>query len=417
MDPPTVLNRQRPPPRQRQIGRTSRLLESTLRFTIVFAILALLKLEPIARNSVQDWSSHYESLPPNDVTATVSLFYRLLNNRTRFDVELSSETPPTIFCCGGRKQEPEFFGFIRELLPEHVPDSKSLDGKWHGNLEGKHSSDYDVFVIDYGKGFNCQNDGVMWLFRRFRGQFVWMTGESDDYPLSPLFDTDPRHHVFGPHEERKPNDMTLTYLQITWWNTFKTVLTPAAMTNGDLRPKGGNKTHFLVYGHGNCIPYRNEAFGQLSTIGLVHQAGKCGPPPGSDLTNVTKVNLGVSIYNWRNNFLAGHFANYRFCLVMEHSNEFPFYVTEKILVAFASGCVPIYYGPKETIHRIFNKKAFVFYDVQDPLPALRQVAQLEQNKALYDLMMMEPILANGHSTVERYFSFADQVKKRLNFPR
>ena len=79
--------------------------------------------------------------------------------------------------------------------------------------------------------------------------------------------------------------------------------------------------------------------------------------------------------------------------------------------------MPIYYGPKETIHGIFNEKAFVFYDVQDPQPALRQVAQLEQNKALYDAMMMEPILANGNSTIERYFSFENQVKKRLNFPR
>ena len=83
--------------------------------------------------------------------------------------------------------------------------------------------------------------------------------------------------------------MILTYLQITWWNTFKTVLTPAAMMDGKLRPKG-NQTHFLVYGQGNCIGFRDDAFRELSTIGHVHQAGKCGSSKlNDDPTNITKV--------------------------------------------------------------------------------------------------------------------------------
>jgi len=397
-----------PLPRRRKCRGSICVVKWLLLFSISFSYVVLLiimppKLEPSTRSSVYSVDSLYNSL----------------NNRTRFDVALGSNTPPTVFCCGGTRMKgtPEFFDFLREFLPEHKPDSKSLDGKWLGYLERRHSSEYDVFVIDYGKGLNCDKGGVTWLFRRFKGQFVWMTGESGEYPLSPPFDMDDsRHHVFGPHEEGRPNDMTLTYMQITWWNTFKTVLTSAAMIDGSLRPNGGNKIHFLVYGHGNCVHYRNEAFGRLSTIGLVHQAGKCGPPQGADLTNVTKVDYGVSIYNWRNNFLNGHFSRYRFCLVMEHSDEFPFYVTEKILAAFASGCVPIYYGPREIIHRIFNEKAFVYYDVKNPLPALSQVAQLEMNTTLYNEMMAEPILVDGESTFERYFTFADQVRKRLNIP-
>lgn len=102
---------------------------------------------------------------------------------------------------------------------------------------------------------------------------------------------------------------------------------------------------------------------------------------------------------------------------MEHSNDLqlPFYVTEKIMAAFASVCVPIYYGPKDTIHRIFNEKAFVYYDVMDPLPALSLVAQLEANKTYYDEMMAEPIVANGWSTIDEYFLLAAQVKWRKNW--
>jgi len=60
MDPPEVTA---PPHRQkrpRQRGRTSRLLELTLLFTISFAILSLLKLEPLARNSVRDHKSNID---------------------------------------------------------------------------------------------------------------------------------------------------------------------------------------------------------------------------------------------------------------------------------------------------------------------------------------------------------------------
>ena len=337
-----------------------------------------------------------------------------LNNWTRFELALRSETPPTIFYCNAH----EFFNFIKDLLPEYK--TESIDGKWHGkHLQRRQSTEYDLFIVNYGYGFQCKEPGgPTWLLQRFKGQYIWMTGESNKYPLTQPFDEeDPRHHVFGPSSWR-PNDMPISYLQVAWWNTFKTVLSPAAMTDGSLRPNGGNKTNFLVYAQGNCVGYRDEAFGRLSALGKVHQAGKCGPPRGTDLTNVTKVIFGVSVYNWRNNFLGGHYAKYRFCLVMEHSNELelPFYVTEKILMAFASGCVPIYYGPKDTIHRIFNEKAFVYYDVMDPLPALSLVEQLEANQTYYEEMMAEPIVANGWSTVEEYFSFEAQVKKKLNLP-
>lgn len=347
-----------------------------------------------------------------DTAARTSSPWNQLNNRTKFELALRSKTPPTIFSCGGNN---EFLNYIKDLLPEYKTDVESLNGKWHGSLHKMQSTEYDLFVVNYGGGITCNGGGPTWLMQQFKGQFIWMSGESNQYPLHPPFDeeVDPRHHVFGPsHSDGRPNDMPISYAQVTWWNTFKTVLTPAAMTDGNLRPKGGNKTNFLVYG------YRNEAFGRLSAIGQVHQADKCGPPRGADLTNITKVVFGVNIYNWRNNFYSGHFAKYRFCLVMEHSNDLqlPFYVTEKIMAAFASVCVPIYYGPKDTIHRIFNEKAFVYYDVMDPLPALSLVAQLEANKTYYDEMMAEPIVANGWSTIDEYFLLAAQVKKKLNLP-
>ena len=58
MDPPAAVGD--PPLRLRQRGRTSRLVEWTLHFTISFFILSLLKLEPMARNSVQNHNSEID---------------------------------------------------------------------------------------------------------------------------------------------------------------------------------------------------------------------------------------------------------------------------------------------------------------------------------------------------------------------
>ena len=85
----------------------------------------------------------------------------------------------------------------------------------------------------------------------------------------------------------------------------------------------------------------------------------------------------------------------------------------------------IYYGSEDFIYSIFNKKAFVYYDINNPSSALNLVSRLEANRTMYDKMLNEPILANGNNTIEEYFSFDGsigngllkrRVKDKLNFP-
>jgi hypothetical protein len=92
---------------------------------------------------------------------------------------------------------------------------------------------------------------------------------------------------------------------------------------------------------------------------------------------------------------------------MEHVNHAA-YITEKILMAFIGGCIPIYYG-SPAVFDIFNEKAFIFYNISDPQPALDQVRALETDKKLYEKMLKEPIAAHGNATIEKYFSFSDEV--------
>jgi hypothetical protein len=81
----------------------------------------------------------------------------------------------------------------------------------------------------------------------------------------------------------------------------------------------------------------------------------------------------------------------------------PGYISEKILLAFLGGCIPIYYGTVE-IFDIFNHNAFVFYNVSDPAPALDRIRLLEENITAYmQVSRDEPILAHGNVTIDKYF--------------
>jgi hypothetical protein len=84
------------------------------------------------------------------------------------------------------------------------------------------------------------------------------------------------------------------------------------------------------------------------------------------------------------------------------------YITEKLLYAFVGGSIPIYYGTKE-VFQVFNKAAFIYYDIKRPQSALDRLAYLEANRTAYAEVLSEPILADGQRTLEEYFSLSDDV--------
>jgi len=110
-------------------------------------------------------------------------------------------------------------------------------------------------------------------------------------------------------------------------------------------------------------------------------------------------------------------------LAMEDAN-IPGYITGGIVDGFMAGTVPIYYGTTQ-IFDIFNPKAFIYYDVNNPQEALDRIKYLEDQPDAYQQMLNEPILADGERTIEKYFSFDDtigngvlknRVRRKLGFP-
>lgn len=47
------------------------------------------------------------------------------------------------------------------------------------------------------------------------------------------------------------------------------------------------------------------------------------------------------------------------------------YISEKFLLAFVSGCIPIYFGTSD-VSDIFNRDAFVYFDVNSPQSAVER---------------------------------------------
>ena len=71
------------------------------------------------------------------------------------------------------------------------------------------------------------------------------------------------------------------------------------------------------------------------------------------------------------------------------------YTTEKIVEAFAAGCIPIYYGNPD-IGEEFNTKAFVnVHDFDSLEDAANKVIEIDQDEELYKQIKSEPIITGA----------------------
>jgi hypothetical protein len=120
--------------------------------------------------------------------------------------------------------------------------------------------------------------------------------------------------------------------------------------------------------------------------------------------------------SWSHNIKKTVYQDFRFGLVLESIKLYG-YIAVQMANAHFSGTVPIWYRTKE-VFNVYNKRAFVYYDIKNPQQSLDRIMYLEKNQTAYDEMLNEPILANGEQTIEDYFSFRDEVgggklKKRI----
>lgn len=250
-----------------------------------------------------------------------------------------------------------------------------------------------LFTIGQNGGPHCPIDyghRQKWLHEHFKGKALFLNGESrfdqraeQIYDLGYLADSNRSIQVLGAAQ------VLMDYGPESWEKLF-------------FHKPINTRQRFMVYAASHCVGYCEEAAYHFSQIKVVDQGGHCSGWSGSNLQLASQFqNNG----NWQSNH--DLFRDYRFCLVLENALV-KGYITEKILNAFLGGCVPIYYGTQD-VFEVFNKDAFIFYDINDPRPAIDKVAYLEANGIAYDEILTQPVLANGNETVDKYFSLSDEI--------
>lgn len=95
----------------------------------------------------------------------------------------------------------------------------------------------------------------------------------------------------------------------------------------------------------------------------------------------------------------------------------PHYITENIVNGFLVGYILFYYGSKTDVIDVFNPKAFVFDDIDYPIPALNQLREVYENFARYnELLQDEPVLTHGQETVrEQHLSYVDEIEGEVKY--
>jgi hypothetical protein len=250
-------------------------------------------------------------------------------------------------------------------------------------------------------------------------------------------------YVIGAHDEGT-NSIHLPYAMMKWWVLVKSmgsqsevdVSTMEKLFLPSARPQNTRK-EFLLYANSHYAAHRETAVMELSKLGPVHALGSCqGNPVIPPIVDASKPlrcqpyaddKRPPSIFVPDNSNTSAYFnrlimQDFRYSLLMEDANIFGL-ITERIIDGFMSGTVPIYYGTPE-IFDIFNAKAFIYFDINNPKQALDRIQYLEEHPDAYQQLLNEPILAN-EKTIEKYFSFDDsigngvlkkRVRSKLGFP-
>ena len=262
-----------------------------------------------------------------------------------------------------------FVGFLFPEMEQRVFTSKSA------------ATERDLLFVQWG------------LNVKFPGKTLYLNGE----PSYANQNLAPRSYYLGPVARGNTDDARTMQL---YYATFAIVHAGLHRLTAPRR-RQHDGTHFLLYRSRNCKEHRQNAFRRICAV-TEHLAGTPCHYTGCTAGPAIKYKYNDHGKSWGINHQETPF---RFELSMDNT-KLDGYVSEKILNAFLSGSIPIYYGTTD-VFKLFNKDAFIYYDIDDPQPALDRILYLETNRTAYAEVLAQPILADG--ALEEYFSLSDDV--------
>ena len=165
-----------------------------------------------------------------------------------------------------------------------------------------------------------------------------------------------------------------------------------------------NRKYLLAYCNSNHIPFRENIFDlfvEKKSSVLCHSYGYCYGSYPETKTNIT-IDGG-----WKSMKLIDAYKNYKFVIAMENS-QYPGYITEKIINAFYSGAIPIYWGASN-INDFFNPKAFInISNFNSPQECIDFVCNMSPGEILK--MSKEPIYNESNELVNIFTDKLDNNK-------
>jgi hypothetical protein len=212
----------------------------------------------------------------------------------------------------------------------------------------------------------------------------------------PLWNTQKNKYIYWSGESDDPvkNSCASTELYITTTHNSNAnhIYTPYVLYSPHLYKErkyiNNNRPYLLAYCSSHRCYEREEIFNMFvrkTNYKMCHSYGKCH----GNFPSTKQVSIGG---NWQTEELIDTYKNYKFVIAMENKNV-DGYITEKIVNAFYSGAIPIFWG-SSNVNALFNEKAFInvnnFITFEACVDYVLALSDEDINK-----MLKEPIYTNN----------------------
>lgn len=173
----------------------------------------------------------------------------------------------------------------------------------------------------------------------------------------------------------KGADLNLTFQDTSNYNNIRLPLWILYLSEKKLYLSKKKSKNFCCFVYSNNVKHRNDFCKKLSNYKKVDCGGGCLNNVGGKVKNKLEFQ-----------------KKYKFCIAYENSIQ-PGYTTEKILQAYQSNCIPIYYG-SVSIKEDFNPETFInAHDFKNNNDLINYIKKVDTDESLYNSYMNKPIFS------------------------
>jgi len=201
-------------------------------------------------------------------------------------------------------------------------------------------------------------------------------------------------YAFG-FQTRDEVDYDPHYFQLPYYAYYGDLEGLTADDRQDYLAQLPEKTQFCDFVYNHHVDEREALYDLINSYQKVTAPSRSrnnAPPIGEGLSTSESRN----VINWRQ-LRIDYGKQFKFSIACENE-QYPGYITEKIVSAFKAGSIPIYRGAPD-IAEHFNPKAFINANELSNDALLAKIKQLNTDEHMYQKMLNEPPITQESSTM------------------